>query len=781
MNLKRAADSDIRIFGIAVAVLLLAASCSPARYVPDGKLLMHKNSILIEEKPNTFSSSDLLFLAQPKSMPHLLGMRPRVWIYYRWGEKQKGFRKFIHDRIGRPPVYFEEQLTRNAAGQMRQYMFNIGYFEAENVYKVERKKYKASVTYQVKPGPGYVLSEIKRTIEDPQIEQILIADTAESLLKEGDLFNAYLMDSERDRITNLLKNNGFYFFSKDFVRFEADSSKLSKSVRLNIRIEPPGFLQQGAGDAHQAYFIRNVYVYPLHQPFSGSQPPTDTLQYELKNPWNDNPSQLIFVSPGNIGIKPSTFRQIIQLYQGEPVSIARTRQTFKGLNNLKIYRASNISYDTSGAGVNNSGIWPGKWIDAHVYLQRAPMHAYSFEIEGTNSGGDLGMRGSLIYTNRNLFRGAEIFRLRLNGGLEAQHLSTGQSSNRIFNTQEAGLDASLLIPRFVSPLQLKKFAREYLPKTTLILGFSSQNRPNYDRTMLRFNFGYDWMTNNRVTHYFSPVSLSSIKVRLSPEFETFLNETANQRLRNQYSDHLIFGMRYSYVFTNQNINRIRDFHYFRFNTESAGNLLSALKYLPIIKTDDDFTSVLGIRYAQFVRLDADYRFFKIFNPELRLVFRGMAGIGVPFGNSDDLPFERSFYAGGANGMRGWPFRQLGPGSFSDTLTIERFGNLQMESNVEFRFPIHSYLKGALFVDAGNIWNLPGKDETEDGDFVLNRFHKEFAVDAGLGLRLDFSFFVFRLDAAIPLHDPALPIGSRWKFNKLKVNDLVWNFGIGYPF
>lgn len=687
----------------------------------------------------------------------------------------------IHGRFGRPPIYFDEHLTRNAANQMRQYLFNIGYFDAETSFEVSKKKKNASVTYIIQPGPPYHISHLQYTIEDPQLEQLILADTADRLLKEGRLFNAYVMDSERDRVINLLKNNGFYYISKDFIRFEADSNKLDKTVRLNMRLEPPGFRQPGAGESHQAYFIRNIFVYPLHQPFGGGQLPTDTITYLLRNPSNDKPSQLRFVSPGQPRIKPSTFGQVIQLYQGDAVSIDRMRQTYKGLNNLKIYRASNISFDTARSAVDNDDISPGKWIDAHIYLQRARLHAYTFEVEGTNSGGDLGMRGSLAYSNRNLFRGAEVFRLRLNGGLEAQRIITGEADNRLFNTRELGLDANLFIPRFVSPIKLRRFAREYLPKTTVSLGISAQDRPNYNRTMLRFSYGYEWMTNPRVTHFFSPASLSSIKVDLTPEFENFLNQTANQRLRNQYSDHLIMGMRYSYVFTNQDINRAKDFHYLRMNFESAGNLLSAVNKLPVFKKQEDYRSLLGIRYAQYVRLDADYRFFKVFAPQLRLVFRGMAGAGVPFGNSDDLPFERSFYAGGANGMRGWAFRQLGPGSQNDTLSIERFGSLQLETNVEFRFPIYSFLKGALFADAGNIWNVARGEEKNAGDFSPDRFYKEIAVDAGLGFRLDFSFFVFRLDAAVPLRDPALPDADRWQINKLKVNDVVWNIGIGYPF
>lgn len=766
----------------ATALLLMVQSCSPARYIPEGKLLMHKTTISIEEKPVTFTSSDLMVLAQPKPMPHILGLRPGLWMHYRWESKpKKSLRKMLEGRFGRAPIYFDEQLSRNAANQMRQYLFNKGYFEAETSIEWKAKRYKAQVNYIIKPGPAYVISEITQTIEDPQLEVLLNADSAASLIAEGKNFDAYRMDAERDRITNLLKNNGYHFFSKDFVRYEADSNKHFKTVRLNMRIEPPGFLVPGGGDTHQAYFIRNVFVYPLHQPFGGGQPPTDTMQFSLANPWNDKPSRLNFVSPGPIGIKPSTFKQVIQFYQGEPMSIDRVRQTYKGLGNLKIYRASNINIDTTNAAVNNEDIWPGKWIDAHVYLQRARLHSYAVEVEGTNSGGDLGMRGSLVYSNRNLFRGAEVFRLRLNGGLEAQRLRTGETENRLFNTRESGLDASLIIPRFVSPVRLRKFARDYLPKTTLSLGYSAQDRPNYDRTMLRFSFGYDWMTNARVTHFLSPISLSSIKVNLTPEFETFLNQMANQRMRNQYSDHLILGLRYSYVFTNQDINRIRDFHYLRFNAESAGNLLSAFSKLSLFKKEEEYISLLGIRYAQFLRLDGDYRYFKVFTPEIRLVFRGMAGAGIPYGNSDDLPFERSFYAGGANGMRGWAFRQLGPGSLSDTLSIERFGSLQLETNLEFRFPIYSYLKGALFADAGNIWNFPAKGNIEAGDFDINSFHKEIALDAGIGFRLDFSFFVFRVDAAIPLRDPSMPDNERWKFSNMNLSNVVWNFGIGYPF
>jgi outer membrane protein assembly factor BamA len=240
-------------------------------------------------------------------------------------------------------------------------------------------------------------------------------------------------------------------------------------------------------------------------------------------------------------------------------------------------------------------------------------------------------------------------------------------------------------------------------------------------------------------------------------------------------------MRYSFTFNNQNINLPKDFFYYRINLESSGNLLAAIDNSPFFEQVDSHKELLGIRYAQFFRIDQDIRYYKVLSQENRLAFRTIIGLGIPYGNSSELPFERSFYAGGANGMRGWQFRQLGPGSYTDTLNIERIGDIHLEFNAEYRFPIYDYLKGALFVDVGNIWTLRERENLPGGEFRLDRFYKDLAVDAGIGFRFDFSFFIFRLDAATPLRDPALSQGNRWVFDQINLRNLVWNFGIGYPF
>ena len=274
---------------------------------------------------------------------------------------------------------------------------------------------------------------------------------------------------------------------------------------------------------------------------------------------------------------------------------------------------------------------------------------------------------------------------------------------------------------------------------------------------------------------------NSVKVNPSAAFQRVLDQETNQRIKDQYSNHLIFGIKYSFVFNNQNINKIKNFSYFRANFESSGNFISLFNRTPLIKYDEDFGELFGIRYAQFVRFDFDFRQYFLLSENNRLVFRALIGFGLPYGNSIDMPFERSFYGGGANGMRGWVFRELGPGGYSGEGNVERIGDIQLETSFEYRFPISGFLKGAIFSDIGNIWTINENSYLPDGKFEIKDFYKQLAMDAGFGFRFDFSFFIFRLDAAIPLRDPAKRPEARWVVGQSQIKDIIWNFGIGYPF
>ena len=267
-------------------------------------------------------------------------------------------------------------------------------------------------------------------------------------------------------------------------------------------------------------------------------------------------------------------------------------------------------------------------------------------------------------------------------------------------------------------------------------------------------------------------------------FAYVLDFETNQRIKDQYTDHLIFGLNYSFIFSNQNVKKAsNDFFYLKFDIETSGNLLSLFNNTPLITEKDNHHEIIGIRYAQFFKYQVDFRFYHYFPHKTSLALRMMFGQGIAYGNSIDLPFERSFYAGGANGMRGWQFRTLGPGEFNNPYgyDMEHIGDMQLESNIEYRFPVYSFLKGAIFSDFGNIWTLSDNESFPGGQFKFDKFYKQIALDAGLGIRFDFSFFLIRLDAAVPLCDPAQNEAHRWIINKLQWKDVVWNFGIGYPF
>lgn len=779
----------IKFVALTVMVGVLG-SCTAKRFVPDGKKLVHKNRIEINPKSSALSKSDLSLLIGQAPNQHFLGSRFGLWTYYMTeNRKDKKLWNWVNVKFGQPPVYYDQQSANASSMQMSRYLHNLGYFN--NTVSFEPKIHSKTLTviYKIHPSLPYTINDLQYSIQDSAIAALFYRRIDESLLKTGESYNAYKMDDERDRITNQLRNEGYFYFTKDHIVYEVDSNLQSRSVNINLRIENRSLPVAGGGvslQSHRQYYIRHLNIYPNHQPFQQSSMPPDTLLHRFRPKGLQDSVVFRLFSNGNPRIRPQAFHQIIQIHPGELSSLRATRQTYKGLTNLRIFRASNITFDTTGSRLNTDSIAPAQWVDCNIYLQRSKVHSYTIDLEGTNSGGDPGIRGSLVYSNKNLFRGAELFRLRLNGGFEAQRLSAanlpeGDNKSNIFNTTEIGLDVSINFPRFLSPISFGRITRDYQPKTNLVFGFGSQVRPNYERTILRTAFGYDWMSSNTISHLFSPVNLSSVKVNPSPGFEAFLNQLTNRRLKDQYSNHLIFSLKYSFIFNNQNINRLRDFMYFRFNIESSGNLLALFNKSDLYSFNDGHYELLGIRYAQFMRFDNDFRYYKVLSENNRLVFRTMLGIGLPYGNSSELPFERSFYAGGANGMRGWQFRQLGPGSYSDTLSIERTGDIHLEANFEYRFPIYSYLKGAFFVDAGNIWYLRNRSDMPGSSFRPESFYKEIAMDAGLGFRLDLSFFVFRLDAALPLRDPAKVESERWRFNDLKLRNTVWNFGIGYPF
>jgi len=430
------------------------------------------------------------------------------------------------------------------------------------------------------------------------------------------------------------------------------------------------------------------------------------------------------------------------------------------------------------------------YLDCTINMTRNPVHSYSVEAQGTNSGGDLGLGGYFVYQNKNLFKGGELFYVRLKGAVEAQKntitTESGEVDRRFFNTFEAGIEANLYIPKFLAPVSQDLFSKYFRPKTTINLGYNMQNRIEYDRIITNVTFGYEWSESKYRAHMLFPVDINLIKVNTTPEFDTEL-EKESERYRNQFTDHLILGLRYTYIYNNQEINRIRDFMYFRGNFEAAGNMLDLFVNAGGQPANEEgFQTLFGIRYSQYIKTNFDYRYYFVLDKNHVVALRGFTGIAIPYGNSIDIPFEKGYFGGGANGLRAWALRYLGPGNYvkpeDKTNDIERVGDLMFEANLEYRFPVYNFFTGALFYDVGNIWLISENETFPGGKFEFKNFFNELAMDVGIGVRLDFNYFIFRVDFAQRLKDPALPINKRWVIGTSRHwFDPIINLGIGYPF
>ena len=762
--------------GIVKIVLLLlviigVTGCAIRKYVPEGKAILIDYKIVNDSTHFDISKSDISNYIVQKPNKNLFGWLPRVWVYYKTiGKSDKGFYRWINKNFGVEPVYYNSLFTADSKRQIENYLDNSGFFKSTVATTKSDRNKRAKVVYRITPSNPYTIRNVDRRIYDSAISVEINKIEDDLLVKTGDNYDVYTMDKERDLITSHLRNNGYYNFAKDNIVYEIDTNLRQNKADVTLRID---------GQKHDKYYINKVYIYPDYNVQTANNTSNDTIPHTFSLSKRGPEYCFDFIYFKNPKVHLKTFDQIIQTHPGDEFSQKKVAQTYRALGSLKLYSISNINIDTVASDDDTV-----KLLNYTVTLQKGKIHHYNIQLEGTNSGGDLGALGSISYRNNNIFRGSEVLRITLRGGFQAQRVEDFVVDEGLFNTKELGVDASIMFPRFLSPIPLNRFVMEYQPKTLLSVGYNMHIRPMYDRHIMTASFGYNWKSTNTIEHYLTPLNINTVKVLPSDLFAILLAFETNQRIKDQYTDHLIFGSSYSFIFNNQDIKKSNDFFYLKFDIESSGNLLSLFNNTPLITTsDDDYHKIIGIRYAQYIRYQFDLRFYHYFLNKTTLAMRFMFGQGIAYGNSNDLPFEKSFYAGGTNGMRGWKFRDLGPGEFSDPYDydIEHIGDMQLESNIEYRFPLYSFIKGALFSDMGNIWTLGDNNSFPGGQFKFDKFYRQIALDAGFGIRLDFSLFLIRLDMAAPLCDPSYDEAHRWRISKLQWKDVVWNFGIGYPF
>ncbi len=772
----------------------LISACNSTKYLKDNEYLLRKNRVNISGEKKNIEKDVLTGLIEQTPNKQFMGIRFKMWFYY-FGlhGKDKPINRWFKNKIGEPPVIFEPRLASNALNQIKSYLNNIGYFDSKVDYYVEYKqnnRQKVKVHYNIRLSEPYRINKHDYSIPDPEIRYYILKNSEGSLIDSNRIYNAYTLEEERNRITQMLKNKGYYNFSKEYIFFEADTTIGHKQLNIitNIKnryIPAPGKTAKYIEKNHRKYYIKNIYINTDYNPLVKGSGTKDTLS--VKMPRYSNPSDTnfyILTYSGHLRLHPTAITQSIFINNNQPFNLKDVQQTYKRLSDVRFFKYADIQFNEAGH-VDTSD--NSRLLDCHIQLSRSKLQAFTVEAEGTNTGGDLGIGANLTYQNKNIFRSAEILTLRLKGSMEVQRLGSVKMESKdeflFFNTIQTGAEAILYFPRFLVPVPQTTFPKYFKPKTSLTVGVNYQKRPLYRRYIANLSFGYDWSESKNKKHIFFPFDLNSVKVFPTAELDSIINNLKDERLRNQYTDHLIPSMKYSYIYNNQEINKLKNFIYFRGNIETSGNIFNAIdQFIKAPKNEEGYYTLFNIRYAQYIRLDVDLRYYILLNENSRIAVRGVFGIGVPYGNSDDLPFEKGFYGGGANGMRGWRFRSLGPGTYRNADTdFDRMGDMKLEGNIEYRFPVYRFLKSAIFVDAGNIWLLTTDDSFPGGKFEFNDFIDEMAMDAGIGLRFDFGFFVFRIDGALPIRDPSLTAGERWTLKKIELKRLNWNIGIGYPF
>jgi outer membrane protein assembly factor BamA len=771
-------DNHIRILIILLPLVLLISSCNPTKYVPQDQTLLNNN--YIELGREGLNKSDLVPYIKQKPNKRIFGARFHLGLYNLSNiDKEKWPHGWLR-KIGEGPVVYDDFATEQSRNQLEDYIGSKGYFDSRVTDSVRTEKRKSDVFYNIDLKTPYTIRNLYYDIADTTIKSLFYFDSVSCLIQRGKPYDIDVLQAERSRFERYVRNHGFYGFSADYISFRVDSTLGSRQVNLYYEVRElmkmDNYNRITYGP-HTIYRVKNVYIYPDFVPrdvLEGGETylnSLDTLFY----------GGYYFVTAREKPLlKFDLILRALYIKPGSDYNLTDAEQTQKHLMTLKAYRLVNIYFNEALADEETED--PGALLDCHIELTPLSQQSFNVELEGTNSAGNFGGALNFVYQHKNLFHGAEQFNMKLKTAFEA----VNQNNKDIRGSQEYGLETGLRLPQFLMPfLKKEDFVRNYNPTTTILAAFNYQNMPSYERRMASATFGYNWAGRNYKTHIVNPAQLNVVDL-ISIDSAFLEQIKTSSYLAYSYRDVLILGGNYSFIFNNQIIQKSRDFIFLRVNAEAAGNLLWGISKLAGSKQKLGSYYVFGQPFAQFIRADMDLRYNYIINDVSSVVYRGFIGVGFPYGNSKAIPFEKQYFGGGANGIRAWQVRTLGPGSYVPVADefLNQTADIKIEANAEYRFNLFWILEGAVFVDGGNIWTFYEDEARPGAQFKFNTFYKEFAIGSGAGLRFDFSFVTGRLDLGLKLRDPSITDGSRWIFMSREYNfknDVTFVLGIGYPF
>ncbi|WP_299525255.1 BamA/TamA family outer membrane protein [uncultured Lutibacter sp.] len=821
--------NNIIILIILLSISYSFSSCNTVRYVPDNKHLLTKNTVIVNDKKIVDNEIIDYIVQRPNQLVlgipfplhfHNVGNKNFETDFEKWkltnpnsynftknvfSEKQaRGIRNFKYDtnqwflNNGEPPVIFDAKKATQTTENLILHYYNEGYFKAKVTFeeKIIKDK-KSKVNYYINTDKPYTIDSIQTTIESKILDSIYRIHENESFIRKENIFKLSSFVNEQNRLTKLYRNSGVFRFSKNAITFEADSANYKSDIDLIINDSIGVF-------PFKIQKIKNVNIYTDFSYNTKENPIKDSINYNgytflAQNKLKYNPKILL----NSIFIEPNS------IYKDETREL--TRKNIRGLNN---FRSVDIKYTE----LEND------MLEASIFLTPLKKYSIGFSTELTHSNiRQLGVSGKLSFLNRNIFKGSEILKFSIQGSfLDSKDAASNES---LLNAWEIGGDVSLELPRFLVPFNPEKIiSKKKSPKTMFTLGTSLQKNIGLDKQKFTGIVDYTWQSSLTEKHSFQLLNaqfiqnlnidsyfniytseynnLAEIKDNYFPNeilteqnaitfIETFINSDFKNTNATEYQtakniegryniiteDVLIPVVAYTYTYNNSENYKDTDFSFFRARIASSGNLTTLLTTK---KDDNNVKTFLNTPIAQYIRTDLEYKKFWNISLENVLAFRSSLGIAIPYGNSSTIPFSRSYFIGGPNDLRAWKIYDLGPGSSQSGLEFN-VGNLKFINSLEYRFKVINSIKGALFVDAGNIWDISNSSITSS-EAKFNGFNslKDIAVGSGFGVRYDLSFILLRLDLGFKTYEPYLPNGDKW-FTNYNFSKTVYNFGISYPF
>lgn len=771
--------------GLGTGAALVLASCSGLKYIPEGEKLYTGSKVIINApaKVNNQAAlqTELESVVRPKPNGSLLGMRPKLYFWHLGVGKTKGLGKKLADQFGEAPVLLSQVKFTATRDLISNRQHNNGFFRGTTTYEIKQQDKTAQVNYTATPGPVYRLTEVNFPKRDTLVDAAIRVTQAGSLLKVGDAYNLNALTAERVRIDAALKEQGYYYFAPDYLVFQVDST-LGQKATVDVRVKPTAPLK-----ALQPYWLDQVNLntnYVL----------TDTTRREpiRFRGYNYYPDEKVF--------KAKAITNAVFLYPDSLFRRRRRDQTLSRLMSLGTFRFVEIRFrpaangDTAvvapaGSTAPPLGIRPR--LDADVLMTQLKKKSLRAELQlVSKTNGFTGPALNVSFRNRSALRGAEQLIVNATASVETQTRAGGNALG--LTSSEFGVNAQLIIPRLVVPnlplLNPRLPNSDFQPRTTIGAGYRKIMRTEFfTQDLFNLNYGYTWKTKITNEQEIRPIDIQYVRLADSTRaFSDLLKSRAY--LANAFRQQFILGSSYRYTYNQQVLEQRRQQIYFSGGVEVSGNLANALAgSLKLPKSDSGRYTIAGQEFSQYAKFDLELReYFRLSQDPSkgnRFVGRLLVGVGLPYGNSRGagMPYLKQYGIGGPNSVRAYAARQIGPGIYRPTTDTDlrtsfydQVGDMRLEGNIEYRQDLFPYVKGALFLDAGNIWLINDDPQRPGGKFEPSKFLNQLAVGAGAGIRIDVQFFVIRFDYARPLRAPyGTPEGAD-KAGRL-------NLAIGYPF